>query len=226
MRRPPAERSCGKLSRRILLIPSITARTAEDSGRLSVRTQTEEKNGPANALLVWDAGTGAEIRTIPRQVPKGWIKACVQSRWRSRGGRDPGERQPVLKEIKLWQVDSGREVASFPLAGPLNTAALNFSPDGETLAAVAAYPTGDVLHVWDAGTARSRYSIPLRSRGLRTRAAFSPDGRRIACVLNGLQIGVWDAAEGKPIAMYQDDMSTAYAIAFGRNGRDLLAADS
>ena len=114
---------------------------------------------------------------------------------------------PSLREVKLWQVDSGREVASFPTGRPArDTAALCFSPDGKTLAAVAAYPTGDVLHVWDAGTARSRFSIPLRSRGLRTSAAFSPDGRRIACVLNGLQMGVWDVAEGKQLAVYQDEI--------------------
>ena len=62
-------------------------------------------------------------------------------------------------------------------------------------------------------------------RACQTTAAFSPDGRRIACVLNGLQIGVWDVAEGKQVAVYQDDIDTAYAVSFGRNGRDLLAAD-
>ena len=136
-------------------------------------------------LLVWDAGTGAEIRAIPGTFPRGGsrfafspdgnrVAAVIQA------GGDPG-----LKDLRLWQVDSGREVASFPTAGPIDAAALCFSPDGTTLAAVAAYPTGDVLHVWDVETARSRFSIPLRSQGLQTKAVFSPDGRRIACVLSG-----------------------------------------
>ena len=46
-------------------IPSSSARTAEDSGRLSVRTRRRRNTGPRHALLVWDAETGAEIRTIP-----------------------------------------------------------------------------------------------------------------------------------------------------------------
>ncbi len=185
----------------------------------------KEKHGPGNALLVWDAETGAEIRAIPGTFPRGGprfafspdgkrVAATIQA------GTDPG-----LRDIKLWEVDSGREIASFPTAGPIDMAALCFSPGGEALAAVAVYPTGDVLHVWDAGTARSRFSLPLGSQGLLTRAAFSPDGRRIACVLNGLQLGVWDAAKGKQIAIYQDDIGAADSITFGRNGRELLAAD-
>ncbi len=217
------------LRRNLKTNPAYSVRYSPDGRRLGSLVsphKADEKNGLANALLVWDAETGAEIRTIPGTFARDGSRFAFSPQGDRVAAVIQTRDNPILKEIKLWQVDSGREVAAFPPAGPLNTAALSFSPDGKTLAAVAAYPTGDVLHVWDAATARSRFSIPLRSRGLRTRAVFSPEGRRIACVLNGLQIGVWDAAEGKPIAMYQDDMSTAYAIAFGRNGRDLLAADS
>ncbi len=185
--------------------------------------ETEEKYGPGNALLVWDAETGAEIRTISGTFPRGRSSPSVPtanaSRPRSRRRRSEPEGRQAL---------GGRFRSRSRLVPDGRTnrhGGLCFSPDGEALAAVAVYPTGDVLHVWDVGTARSRFSIPLRSQGLQTRAAFSPDGRRIACVLNGLQVGVWDVAECKQVATLQSETGAVYVIAFGRNGRELLAAD-
>ena len=184
----------------------------------------EEKYGPGNALLVWDAETGAEIRAIPGTFPRGGPRFALSPDGKRVAATTQAGTNPSLRDVKLWEADSGREVASFPMAGPIDMAALCFSPDGEALAAVAVYPTGDVLHVWDVGTTRCRFSFPLGSQGLRTGAAFSPDGRRIACVLNGLQVGVWDAAKGKQVAIYQDDIGAVHSIEFGRNGRELLAA--
>jgi serine/threonine protein kinase/WD40 repeat protein len=187
--------------------------------------EAEEKFGPANAVLVWDAETGAELQAIPGTFPRGGSRLAFSPDGRRVAATIQAGGDPSQRDVKLWEVDSGREVATLPTAGVIDTAALCFSPDGGTLAAVAVYPTGDVLHVWDAGAARSRFSIPLRSVGLLTRAAFSPDGRQIACVFNGRQLGAWDVAEGKPVAVYQDDIGAAHAIAFGRGGRELLAAD-
>ncbi len=186
----------------------------------------KEAFGPGDALLIWDAESGDEIRTIPGTFPRDGSRLVFSPDGKRVAATIQAGDNPKMREVKLWDVESGREDASFPTSGPIDTAALRFSPDGQTLAAVAVYPSGDVLHLWDVGTARSRFSIPLRSQGVNTRAAFSPDGRRIACVFNQLQVGVWDTAEGKLVATYQDDLSEIFAVAFGRDGRELLAADS
>ena len=52
------------------LSSSSSARTAGGSGRSSVRTRRRRNTAPANALLVWDAETGAEIRAIPGTFPR------------------------------------------------------------------------------------------------------------------------------------------------------------
>ncbi len=187
--------------------------------------EADEKYGPGNALLVWDAETGAEIRAIPGIFPRGGPSFALSPDGKRVAATFQADADPSSRDVKLWEVDSGREVASFPAAGAIEMAAPSFSPDGGTLAAVAVYPTGDVLHVWDVGTARSRFSIPLASQGVSTSAAFSPDGRRIACALDQLQVGVWDLAAGKRVAAYQDDLREVEEIAFGRDGRHLLAAD-
>ncbi len=187
--------------------------------------EAEEKYGPGQALVIWDAETGAEIRTIPGTFPQGgsWSEFSLDSKHLA-ALIETGA-NPSLKDIKLWEIDSGREVALFPTAGTIDTASLCFSPDGRTLAAVAVYSTGDVLHLWDVKTTRSRFSIPLGSQGMRTRAAFRLDGRQIACVQSGHQLGLWDVTEGKQVAVYRDDLRAVDAIAFGRNGQDLLVAD-
>ncbi len=135
--------------------------------------------------------------------------------------------QYPLRDVKIWELDSGREVVSFPMAASLERSSLwlGFSPDGGALATVATNPAGDVLQVWDITTRRPRFAIPLQSLSQSTQvplqAAFSPDGRRIACALNLLQVGVWDAADGKPVAYYPGFGTT---VAFSRDGRNLLAA--
>jgi serine/threonine protein kinase/WD40 repeat protein len=188
--------------------------------------EAEEIPGPASALVVWNAETGAEIRTIPGTFPRDGSRLALSPEGDRVAAVIQESGNPGPREVKLWEVDSGREVGTFPTAGPINTAALRFSPDGKTLAASAAYPTEDFLHVWDAETKRSRFSIPLRSQGLMTAPSFDPAGHQIACVLNGLQIGVWDVAHGLQVAVHQDDITSIYALSFGRNGRELIAADN
>ena len=74
--------------------------------------------------------------------------------------------QPPLRDIKVWELDSGREVVSFPMAASMERSSLwlGFSPDGGALATLATQPAGDVLQVWDIKTGRSRFAIPLQSR--------------------------------------------------------------
>ena len=121
----------------------------------------------------------------------------------SRRRHEPGI-DPAGTEVKIWEVDSGRQVASFPssfsLGRPLLS--LTFSPDGQALAAVGeASPAGCALQVWDLKSSRSRFTIHGPSREGSAGAVFSPDGRRVACPLNDFQIGVWDAADGKELAI-------------------------
>ncbi len=103
---------------------------------------------------------------------------------------------------------------------------LTISPDGQALAAVGeTSPAGSELQVWDLKTGRSRFTIHEQSRSNRPQAAFSSDSRRIACALSSFQVGVWDAADGKELALYQGHLGTVTAVAFSHDGRNLLSAD-
>jgi WD40 repeat protein len=177
-------------------------------------------------LYLWDARTGREIRIIrdvagakyqpPAFSPDGSRVATVLQTTDN----------PSASEVRVWEVASGRRVASYPSDIFPDTASLTFSPDGKTLAAVGlAPPSGGALQVWDTAHGQLRFT----ARGLEgyyfASPAFSPDGRRVACALNGAQIGIWDATNGKQLAVYQGHRGIVSAVAFSRDGRHLLSAD-
>ena len=186
--------------------------------------EAKESYGTKTALVIWDAETGTELRRIMGTFPSEQRGAISPDGKRTAATIQAGG-NATQRDIKIWELNSGREVASFPMPAAVGRTMLGFSPDGTALAAVAVYPTGDVLHVWDVAKSQLRFSIPLRSQGLESKAAFSADGRRIACVESSIQVGIWDAADGKQISIHEDDIEAIHAIAFGRNCSELLAAD-
>jgi WD40 repeat protein len=162
---------------------------------------------------------------LPPQVMTGLDKAQIS------GAVSRIVDQHPLRDVKVWELESGLEVASIPMAASAVRSRLwlGISPDGGALATLATNPAGDVLQVWDFTTQRWRFTIPLQSLSQTTQeefqAAFSPDGQRIACAVNPLQVGVWDATDGKNQGLYQGQLRPVVAVAFSRGGRNLLAAD-
>src|SRR5262249_28769037 len=63
-------------------------------------------------------------------------------------------------------------------------------------------------------------------RGRHVQLAFSPDGSRITCAGGDPRVGLWDAASGKELALFQGHASSVCAVAFSRDGRHLLSADA
>ena len=188
--------------------------------------EAEREQVPGKALQIWDVKTGREIRSIP-----GTFVRVQRPAFSPDGKRIAAavlaEGSSTERDIKVWELDGGREALSFsmPLAVEKSPILIDFSPDGGALATVSRRPTGDELQIWDLKTRRSRFAIPLQSTSRVSHAAFSPDGRRVACALNRLQVGVWDAADGRQLALYQGHQERVSAVAFGRDGRNLLASD-
>src|SRR5262249_22524562 len=108
-------------------------------------------------------------------------------------------RREVPVEVKVWDVDSGKELAH--LRGDVSNGPLALSPDGTSLA-TAARASADIL-IWDVATAKVR----LRLKGHTTAVdvlAVSPDRTRLASSARALtpprgDVRLWDAATGSEL---------------------------
>ncbi|MDB9445461.1 trypsin-like peptidase domain-containing protein [Anabaena sp. CS-542/02] len=113
----------------------------------------------------------------------------------SLGGRD--------STIKLWDVATGREIATLTGHSPV------FSPDGRTLA----FGSGDeTIKLWDVATRREIATLTGGS------AVFSPDGRTLASGSGDETIKLWDVATGREIATF-----TGGSAVFSPDGKTLAA---
>jgi serine/threonine protein kinase len=92
------------------------------------------------------------------------------------GGRDKqGEGKPVPGEVKLWDVKTGKALASHS-GLPTGINAVAFSSDGQTLASGSDDKT---IKLWDVKTGQLRASLQGHKWGVSS-VAFSSDGRTLA----------------------------------------------
>jgi WD40 repeat protein len=134
-------------------------------------------------LVLWDVRTGDTLKrwAVPgstyavRMTADGKEPAAVVLReWR-------GERRQLL-----WGLQLGKAVAVLRGHGGIEAAA--FSPDGQTLATIAA--DGTVL-LWDAVTGHARGPLGTNLSGFMTQLVFRPDGRGLAVGAYGGTIRLW-----------------------------------
>jgi len=106
------------------------------------------------------------------------------------GGGNPFSQAPGDYRLRIWEVESGREVLT--LAGHnADVGSLSFSPDGSRLAS-----GGYDVKIWDAHTGDEQRTLADASGP----ALFSPDGTRLlTCGSNGA-MKIWDVETGEAIA--------------------------
>jgi WD40 repeat protein/predicted Ser/Thr protein kinase len=139
---------------------------------------------PANTLVVWDATTGRELRTLKAPAGEqvqlalsadGRRLACVVGRW-----NQPGE-------VKVWDTDSGKEVLRVRKR-LVNVRSLTFSPDGKRLATVSGdWIKPPEVSLWDAATGKEAVKLEGKLEGIAS-LTFSPDGTRIVGINQGEQV--------------------------------------
>jgi WD40 repeat protein/predicted Ser/Thr protein kinase len=109
--------------------------------------------------------------------------------------------------------------------------ALQFSPDGQTLASAAAwsdpYHTGrtsgtgeEGLKLWDVATGAER-ALPRKEVEKVVAVAYSPDGQTLAVGRRDGRVELWDVAEGRPRTSFRALAAAVLALAFAPDGRTL-----
>jgi WD40 repeat protein/serine/threonine protein kinase len=180
-------------------------------------------------VRVWDAQTGQEALTLTTGLlgqlhsvafsPDGKRLATAMSG--AQGvGQSGGMRGPGVGGVKVWELESGKEVLS--LKG--SAASLVFSPDGQRLAS-AGGDTSDgapSVRVWDARTGQELFSL---KSGDNWSVAFSPDGQRLAGTSeDGKTVKVWDAQTGKELLSFKGHTEAVVSVAFSPDGKRLASA--
>jgi WD40 repeat protein/tRNA A-37 threonylcarbamoyl transferase component Bud32 len=194
--------------RRLLTLPGQlpdAVAFSPDGGRVAASTFD-------NTVTVWDARTGAVVRTLAKQaraLSNESVAFSPDGRLLALAGTD--------NAVKVWELVTGRRVLT--LQGEDLCLGVAFSPDGRRIASSS---KGDVL-LWDAKDGKP--ALTCRGHGKWVRAvAFSPDGARLASAGQDRTVRVWDAATGKEVLRCEGHTDAVHAVAFSPDGRRLASA--
>ncbi len=176
--------------------------------------------GEDGLVRVWDLGAGKLVAELKRpaetavRCPTGLYHPggeylAVGTRLRFGEGDE---------DVELWwPEDGGKSVLLDRVKG--GTVAMDFSPDGATLAAVSV--TGE-LFAWDT---RSRKKVlhfkahPVAP----TSITFSGDGRRLATTARDRSVRVWDVETGRETLALEGPTFAGDSVRFSPDGKRLAA---
>lgn len=164
-------------------------------------------------VKVSDVATGVEV--LSWQVPQQGANPL-----RSLAGSPDGKLLVCGSSdyVKLWNVLTGKEVASIPCQAAY---LLAFRPDGKQLA----IRDQAGLKLWDVVTGQSNPIPPvddLSYNGL----VFHPDGKRLACSCSDHSVVLVDPSSGQKTRTFKGHIGPVQELAFSSDGKYLASAST
>jgi WD40 repeat protein len=162
-------------------------------------------------IMLWDAASGTEIRTLQGHSSSvNSVAFSPDGRTLASGSGD--------NTIKLWDAESGDEIRT--LQGHSDMVwSVAFSTDGRTLAS-GSYD--NTIKLWDAESGNEIRTLQGHTSSVYC-VAFSTDGRTLASGSDDDTIKLWDAASGTEIQTLEGHSSVVSSVAFSPDGRTLAS---
>lgn len=167
---------------------SVYGTFAPDSKTIAITA--DDGNGDTTAVKLFDTATAAEKLSIPIRAPlirvdiagftlDGRLLVGTTQVFPAQDNRESWD-----SSLKLWDITSGQEVASFAAEEKSSGFARpTFSPDGRTLVATNWWGwkgTQSRVYLFDLPGRKLRMTIVLGEKALIREPAFSPNGRWLA----------------------------------------------
>jgi WD40 repeat protein/beta-lactamase regulating signal transducer with metallopeptidase domain len=166
-------------------------------------------------LVLWAADTGKEVRQFkpaPRQRGNGVVLVL------GGGGNSiaPGmaftpdskalaaavtdyKGEAVLHSVKLWDLDSGKELQQIKVPGDAGASVVAVAPGGKLLA----YGRGGTVHLCEAASGKEVRQLKAPDRGV-VALVFSPDGKTLAARSRNQRVRLWETDSGKELRQFGD----------------------
>jgi uncharacterized protein with WD repeat len=161
-------------------------------------------------VRLWDVATGQEVRIL--EGHNSAVTSVVFS-------PDGTALASASGDVRLWDVESGRQIAIFSIRGMVVAAIGNllFSPDGDVIVTTQ----GARIRLWDVASGNELLVIEdeesTRQPG---KIVLSQDGSLLA-VIRGDVVQLWDAGTGGLLGKLEGSERSVSAVAFSPDGTTL-----
>ncbi|MCE2471124.1 MAG: WD40 repeat domain-containing protein, partial [Anaerolineae bacterium] len=160
-------------------------------------------------VRLWDAASGEALHTLRAHIdyviklsfsPDGARLASASSAI----GIATSDRTSENNTVQIWDVATGENILTIPPEGPGYYRDVEFSPDGQTVAASTwSSALGGNVRIFDAQTGEQVQRIYAHRENI-PNIEFAPDGESLATAATDTSIKIWNIDLAVPIASYVD----------------------